>query len=128
MELPPKLFRRLVGQAPLPMPRAAGERRDAARVFVGRHATVYDAEAVEAAREPVVVRDLSPRSAGLLLGRPLVPGGRLILSVPAAEGVAVVVLEVRVVRCAAGSDAGGARSFVVAVAFVNLLVAPTIDG
>lgn len=88
MQLDPDLFRRLVGEAPLPLPDdGPSERRSGGRVFLGRRAHIT--LTVDPAVPPigVVVRDASLRGVGILTTRPLATGDRFLLTLPLAPSV-----------------------------------------
>ena len=124
MELDADLFRRIVGDDALPLPpENPRDRRAAGRAWVGRHA--YLTRTTGGSSGPtvgVVVRDVSPRGAGVLTTMPLEVGDTFRLVLPLADlppsGNASVILECRTVWRKAG-EYGDGSSFIVGAAFLQ---------
>jgi hypothetical protein len=124
MDLDADLFRRIVGDDAMPLPPDnPTDRRATGRVWVGRHAYLTRTAGVSTAPTiGVVVRDVSPRGAGLLTTTLLDAGDVFRLVLPLAElppaGDASVILECRAVWRKAG-EYGDGSSFIVGAEFLQ---------
>src|SRR4051812_38049224 len=99
MLLDADLFRRIVGDAPMPLPPDADDRRATGRVFLGRRTYLTTRSDPAAPPVGVVVRDVSPGGVGLLTTTALPVGDTIRLILPLADlvsgGPASVIVECR---------------------------------
>jgi hypothetical protein len=125
MELDADLFRRIVGDAALPLPpEAPDDRRATGRVFLGRRTHLIPVSDPASKPVGVVIRDVSLLGVGILTTTPLPAGEMFRLVLPLVEalpnGGSSVTLECRTLWRKAG-DYGDGSSFIVGAEFVQMI-------